>query len=141
MNGAGSAGNLRRHYRLPEADEEYLNGSGLLWETVIENNVRWLVIRNFPISSGYTVEKADAALVLDPNYPDTQIDMAYFSPALARYDRRGIGALSFRLFDGRSWQQWSRHRTAANPWRPGVDCVATHLLMFTGLLERELLKG
>jgi len=29
--------------------------------------------------------------------------------------------------DNKTFQQWSRHRTPANPWREGVDNLGTHV--------------
>jgi hypothetical protein len=40
-------------------------------------------------------------------------------------------------FANKRYQQWSRHRTAQNPWRPGLDNVCTHLLQVNNWLERE----
>ena len=46
--------------------------------------------------------------------------------------------LSAHALDGKQYQQWSRHRTAANPWRPGLDNVGTHLIQVDSWLQREL---
>ena len=70
-------------------------------------------------------------------YPDVQIDMAYFTPPLARKDGGGLSNLSEMDLDGRKWQQWSRHRTQHNPWRPGVDDLETHLLLVVDWLQRD----
>jgi hypothetical protein len=73
-------------------------------------------------------------------YPDSQIDMAYFAPVLARSDNRGVNGLSFMQFDGRQWQQWSRHRTANSPWRIGEDDLSSHMGYVFAWLEAELRK-
>lgn len=127
----------RRQFRLPEADEAYLDARGLRWETVIENQVRRLVIHDYPVCAGYNVGTVTLNLRIETVYPDGQIDMVYFNPGLARTDGTQIGALSQENFDGRAWQRWSRHRTANNAWIPGVDCVETHLLLVDSWLERE----
>lgn len=129
---------MRRQFRLPPDDEVYLDSLGLPWETVIDAAMQWLVIHDHPLPAGYTVERAHVALSVPPGYPDVQIDMVYFSPALARSDGRPIGALADQQIEGRTWQRWSRHRTEQNPWRPGVDDVATHLLLVDHWLRREL---
>jgi hypothetical protein len=131
---------MRRQFQLPEEDEECLNASGYVWETVIENNTRWLIIHAYPIPDGYNVREALLALRMPPSYPDEQIDMVYFSPGLALSSGRGIGALSPTTILGQQFQQWSRHRTAANPWRIGLDNVRTHLLQVDSWLDRELQK-
>ena len=75
---------------------------------------------------------------IETGYPDTQLDMVYFLPALQRSDGRGIGALSTQGISGASWQRWSRHREPGFPWRPGVDDLSAHLLLVDHWLEREV---
>lgn len=128
----------RRQFRLPEHDEAALRRYGLEWETIVEDKSQWLILHDRPIVPGYTVSKAATALLIPPTYPDTQIDMAYFSPDLTRADRRPIKALTPRKLDGRMWQQWSRHRTKENPWRPGEDDIDSHLMLVDHWLQREV---
>jgi hypothetical protein len=132
---------MRRQFRLPELDEEFLDSQGLPWETVVENGVQWLVIHDWPLPAGYNHATAFAAVVIPPAYPDVQIDMVYFFPALARVAGGNIGGLTARAFDAKSWQQWSRHRTGQNPWRPGEDDVAGHLIQVRHWLAREIQGG
>ena len=99
-----------------------------------------MVIYGWPLPDGYTIARADVNVRIDPGYPDAQIDMAYFSPALVRSDGRAIGATAGDTFDGKVWQRWSRHRTGANPWRPGLDGLATHFALVRDWLARELRK-
>ena len=35
---------LRQNFRLPQADEEYLNGLGLPWEAIVDGGSQWLLI-------------------------------------------------------------------------------------------------
>jgi len=128
---------VRRQFQLSEADEAELAARGLGWEAIVEGGTRWLLILEYPISAPYTVATATVALRLDPSYPSTQIDMAYFHPALAAKDGRAIRQLSLLQLDGRQFQQWSRHRTAQNPWRPGEDDLSTHLILIDDWLRRE----
>lgn len=127
---------MRRHFQLPEGDEEGLVARGLPWETIAEGGSRWLILHDFPVPEGYNQRMATAGLRIPPSYPDDQIDMVYFSPALA--NGKSIGALTLTTIDGRSYQQWSRHRTGANPWRPGLDGIGTHLLQVESWLAREV---
>lgn len=131
----------RRQFALPAEDQDWLDQSGLLYELVAEGGCPRVVVYGWPLPPGYNVAKADVNVRLDPGYPDVQIDMAYFSPALVRTDGRAIGAVSPDTFDGKVWQRWSRHRTATNPWRPGLDCLATHFVLVDEWLARELRKG
>jgi len=132
---------LRRDFALPEPDTEFLDASGLPWETIVEGEVRWVLISGYPVHAGYNHAHGALALELSPSYPDTQIDMVYFHPQLVRMDRKAIAQVTERTIDGRPWQRWSRHRTAANPWRRGFDCIETHLLLVDEWLVRELRKA
>jgi len=128
---------MRRMFRLPEADEDHLNLAGLRWETIVEGAARWLLVHAAPVAPGYNVTIADRAFSIDAGYPSSQIDMVYFHPSLSRLDGRTIAALSTTTIDGRTFQRWSRHRTPANPWRPGIDDISTHMLQVDQWLERE----
>ena len=130
----------RRQFRLPEADEAFLNRLGLRWETIVEGPAKWLILYGYSLSEGYTVEVTDLALRIDAQYPNAQIDMAYFEPALMRKNGANIANLSSQPLDGRNFQQWSRHRTGHNPWRPGVDDIETHLLLVKHWLHHELTR-
>ena len=132
-------GEPRKQFSLPPDDIDWLNAHGLPYELVVEGTPR-LVVHRFPVPAGYNVDNVSLYLRIEPGYPDTQIDMVYFYPALTRRDGRAIGALAQEAFDGKTWQRWSRHRTPANPWRPGIDNVSTHLALVAEWLERELRK-
>ena len=129
---------LRRDFKLAVEDTEYLDSLRLPWETVREPNATLLlVIDGWSIPPGYNAAFAKLALVIPQGYPDTQIDMAYFSPALLRRDGKQINNLSSIQWQLGTFQQWSRHRTGANPWRPGIDDISTHLSLVDDFLRRE----
>ena len=129
---------MSKEFSLPEEDMAYLlqhhHGN---WETVILNPQKWLILNNYPIPKGYNITNAKLALRIDAGYPNSQIDMAYFYPNLSRVDGRPIGALANQPISGLNYQRWSRHRTSANPWRPGLDNLQTHLLLINYWLQRE----
>jgi hypothetical protein len=131
----------RRQFHLPETDEKYLTTLGLSWETVIESNIQRLVVHGFPVPTGYNCNEVDLNLQIPQAYPDAQLDMVYFHPHLSRLNSKPIVATqALDSFDGKQWQRWSRHRTGTNPWRPGLDCIETHLGLVENWLERELVK-
>jgi hypothetical protein len=67
--------------------------------------------------------------------------MAFFFPHVARNDGVAIRATEATVaLEGRVFQRWSRHRTPENPWRPGADSIATHLLLVEDWLAREVAK-
>lgn len=132
---------MRQQFLLPEADREFLQASGITWETIIEGGSQWLLLPAFKLPHGYNHEQVTVALQILPGYPDVPLDMVWFSPALQRLDGQPIGALSEQPIDGQISQRWSRHRTAQNPWRPGEDDLSAHLLLVTYWLEREFQKG
>lgn len=139
--GEGGAG-IRRDFQLTDQDLDFLSDLGLPWEATCEpsTNIRRVVIHDFPIPAGYTVSRASVNVRLDPGYPDTQIDMAYFYPPLVRADGKAINALCDDSYDGKNWQRWSRHRTTGSQWRMGVDNLQTHMALTSSWLAQELQK-
>lgn len=136
----GEGPQVRRQFTPMANDRNYLDGTGLRWESIEENQVKVLVLYDWKLPAGYNVAVANVHVRFVAGYPDTQIDMAYFAPALSRADGRNIGALSTLAFDGQQWQQWSRHRTTASAWRPGIDDLSTHMALVTDWLTSELRK-
>lgn len=131
---------LRRQFQLPSRDLEYLESLNLEWETVIENNIRRLVMYQFPIHEGFRIKQVTVNLRIEASYPDCQIDMAYFYPPIERLDGKSIAATIPDNFDGKAWQRWSRHRSPSNPWRMGVDDVSTHINSMDSWFINELKK-
>ena len=131
---------MKRDFILPEQDVDFLNSAGFPWETLLEGGIRWLIIHDFPIPNGYNNSKARIALMIDPGYPVSQIDMVYFYPAVLRLDNKPIGAITGQAIQGLQFQRWSRHRTGENPWRPGLDDLSTHISMVENWLTKELQK-
>lgn len=127
----------RRDFELPPEDVQYLDDSGYEWEAVRDGRHMYVILRHFPLPAAYQPETTDVALLLPASYPTAQIDMAYFREAPRRRDGKEIPAVSRHVIQGGSWTRWSRHRTKANPWRPGVDGIETHLLLVREWLERE----
>jgi len=132
---------VRVQFNLPEEDMEWLKFTGLNFELVSEGGVLRVVIYDWPVPEGYNQSVVAANVRIEPGYPDAQIDMVYFYPPLKRNDDRPIAAICADQFDGKEWQRWSRHRTPLNPWRPGVDNLATHFALVDSWLVRELTKG
>jgi Prokaryotic E2 family E/Multiubiquitin len=136
--GASATEAPRRDFQLASHDVEYLDALGLPWETIRDPaGVLLLAISGWKLPAGYNVHTAQIALVIPQGYPDTQIDMAFFLPGLARSDGKAINNLSFVNWTFGRFQQWSRHRTPAHPWRSGIDDVSTHLSLVDDWLRRE----
>jgi hypothetical protein len=129
---------MRRDFNLPSQDIEFLDHKQYKWETVNENSVMRVIIHGYQIPDGYNVNTVKVHVRIDSTYPDSQIDMAYFNPPLSLKSGKTIKNLSPLRFDGIEWQQWSRHRTNANPWRPGIDNLETHFLTVDEWLRKEL---
>lgn len=134
---------MRREFSLPDNDVQYLETTGLEWETIVDHsNAQWLLLKNWKVKTpGYNHTSVCLALLLPPSYPDAQIDMVYFHPALLRVDGRSIGALADQIIEDQVFQRWSRHRTPEFAWRPDVDEVATHLVLVDDWLQREMEKS
>lgn len=117
----------RREFVLPEDDVEYLTGLGLPWDAVVEGGAQWLLVHGYALPLGFNVAAATLGIRIVPGYPAAALDMIYVSPPLSRLDNGAIGALSPCSICGAQFQQWSRHYTPANPWRPNLDSVGSHL--------------
>lgn len=131
---------LRRQFKLPAEDMEFLSSRGEDWECILDGSTQWVILMNFQVPDGYNHQYVRAAIRIVPGYPDAPLDMVYFNPALARADGRPIGALSDTSIAGEVFQQWSRHRNGASAWRPGEDGLATHCLYAEGWLTDEFKK-
>lgn len=129
---------MRRELDLPANDVEHLDSTGLKWETIVEGSARWLLIHDRPTHLAYAPEVALTALNIVPDYADGALDMVWFFPALNLKSGRTIRQLSPQKIDGREFQRWSRHRTPVNPWRPGLDDIAAHLILVDHWLAREV---
>ena len=128
---------LRRDFDLLPQDEKFLKEYGLPWETISDGS-QWVLIHEFPTHEGYNHLRVTAAIRMETGYPNTELNMVYFFPALARKDGRPIGATQAKqVIDGKTYQRWSRHRTGQNPWRAGVDSVGTHVFLIEDWLARE----
>ncbi|MBL7738477.1 MAG: multiubiquitin domain-containing protein [Chitinophagaceae bacterium] len=134
------AKSLRRDFALLEEDEEFLIGLGLDWEAAQLADGRWVFIHGHPVPEGYNVRHVLVGAKITPGYPTAQLDMLYFYPALQRIDGQPINNLSPVAADGKIFQQWSRHRTGVNPWRPGIDNLSTHIPLAEAWLSSEFIK-
>ena len=128
---------LRRQFETLPQDKAFLEQYGLPWETVVDGS-QWVLIHDFFTHDGYNYSKASIAVRLETGYPQAQLDMVYVNPALARKDGAKIPQTESRQrLDGKDWQRWSRHRTSANPWRPGEDSLETHVYLIEDWFTRE----
>jgi hypothetical protein len=133
-------GPTRADFTVLDEDAEYLNSKGYVWEAVTQPDAKRVVVRGFQPPQGFTPTSIDMFVILPQGYPDTQIDMVYFHPPLVRSDGKAISALVTNLFEEKTWQGWSRHRTENSPWRQGVDNLGTHLMLVDDFLRAELSK-
>jgi hypothetical protein len=131
---------LRRQFDLLPDDRQFLEDYGLPWETIVDGS-QWVLIHEFPTHEGYNHPRVTAAVRLETGYPNAELHMVYLFPALARKDGRPIGATEARQsIEGKSFQRWSRHRTAQNPWKIGRHNLGTHIILVEDWLAREFEK-
>jgi len=131
---------LRRDFELLPEDWQFLEEYGHPWETIVDGS-QWVLIHEFPTHEGYNHLKVTAAIRMETGYPNTELNMVYFNPPLARKDGRKIGATeAVQAIDGKNYQRWSRHRTQKNPWKIGRDGLGTHVILVEDWLQREFEK-
>lgn len=126
----------RRDFSLLAKDVAFLDRMGYEWDT-IDDGRRWIVVRNYPLPSGYQVASCALAVEMPVGYPTSEIDMFYCNPPLrlpsgSEPDRADVR----QAIDGMDYQRWSRHR------EPGTwsvdDCVATHFGLVELAISREV---
>ena len=124
----------RRAFNLPEEDVAFLNSLPLVWETVKDSEVRWLLINVYPVPRGFNVGTARMAIKIEGGYPPAKLDMAYFQPGLSKVSGTAIPNLSPVTICGEPYQQWSRHYE----WREGIDDLTVHYRRIEQWLLDEL---
>lgn len=128
----------RRDFDLLDADEVFLDGLMLRWETVEEASRRWLVIHQYPVPQGYTVDRTTLALEIPPSYPGAQIYGFFAYPPLALAGGGGIASTQLRgVIFGVEYHGWSRNR-GSTPWNPATDNVRTQLALADAALGKEV---
>ena len=126
-----------REFALLPVDESFLNQSGLHWETVIEEQRRWLLIHDFPILGGYAMCSTLLALEIPPNYPSAQVYGFYAYPPLRLASNREIPSTQMRAtIRGCEFHGWSRTR-GSMAWDPARDNVITQLALVDAALAKE----
>ena len=127
----------RRDFGLLDMDTAYLDRLQLKWETIVDANRRWLLIRHFPVPAGYTLAHTMLALEIPPAYPGAAIYGFYVYPPLALASGRTIPRTQLRgTLLGFEFHGWSRHRGPTAPWDPATDNVVSQI----GLVEAALTK-
>ena len=122
----------RHQFMLSADDTEYLDNTFPGWEA-IEGN--WILIHNFPIRPGFTIQSVTAAIQIPATYPETKLDMVYFYPPVLRSDGVSIGATQcIQTIDGKPFQRWSRHYRPGT-WQPNEDNLATHVMAIRDWLD------
>ena len=130
---------VRRDFALLELDESFLEERFAHWETLIENQRRWLLIYGYHVPQGYSTRRVTLALEVPPSYPGAQIDMFYVSPHLLLSSGQALACTEAQeIINGVTYQRWSRHRTSASEWRPDTDNVITHLALVESALAKEV---
>lgn len=128
-------------------DEDYkiMDSSGLEYE---ENCAqRFLIIKNFPLSSGMYVsegkilEYVEILWIVPHDYNTSGGDMFWVHPALCRADGKpipcafGFGGQDSRNFQGKEYCRWSRHWNPST-WKPKTDNIEKVLARFDWALRK-----
>jgi hypothetical protein len=126
-------------FELLDADEAFLDGLGLEWETIVDRNRRWLLVHGYPVPAGYTATTTTIALEVPTNYPSAQIDMFYCHPPLALSSGRAIDRTQVRAtIKDNEFHGWSRHRGGASTWDPANDNVSTQFALLDACIAKEV---
>lgn len=127
----------RRDAPLLDADMAFLEAYGHQFD-IIKDGSTWTVLHDFPIPPGFNHNSVSLAIRIEQGYPMTELDMLYVFPRLSRIDGREIPQTQAEQpIEGKIFQRWSRHRSGANHWMPGVDCLETHIFFIEEIFEQE----
>lgn len=131
----------RRDFDLLPEDKQFLDDYALPWETIADGS-QWVLVHDFSSQhDGYNMPRVTIAIRLETGYPNTELNMVYVHPALARKDGQPIGAINAtQQIDGKAYQRWSRHRTPQNPWKVGQDALGSHIFLIEDWFAREFEK-
>jgi hypothetical protein len=123
---------------LSEEDLQHLRDKQ--YEYVVRQDAGFVcvVIRNLQLATRYVPNVTDLLVRLPPNFPMAKPDMFWTYPhvKLSKGSFPSRADVFNLAYEGRQWQQWSRHLDAAN-WRPGRDSLRT----FLGIIRSELQEG
>jgi E2/UBC family protein E/multiubiquitin len=120
---------------LPERDRKYLADKRIAYREVVDGGQRGVIFPEYPLPAGlFDAAKADLLILIPPGYADLPPDMFYMLPWVKLSGRNALprAADQPHVFEGRTWQRWSRHNT---DWRPGVDGIWTMLKRVDCALE------
>lgn len=138
INGEGPSMPLRA-FPVLNVDEAFLNAKFPSWEAVVDGGRQWIVLPDFTLPPGYSVQQVRLALEIQPTYPAVEIDMFYLFPAVTLNSGAQIPAADAMVaIRDQQFQRWSRHRTPAGPWKPGYDNVKTHMALVDNALLKEV---
>jgi hypothetical protein len=128
----------RRAFDLLDVDHAHLARIGLRWESVEQDDRRWLLLHDYPLPLGYSVTHSLLALEVPPTYPGAQIYGFYAFPPLALASGGTIENTQLRgTIDGREFHGWSRNRGSL-AWNPATDNVATQLMLVDAALAKAV---
>jgi hypothetical protein len=129
----------RREFSVLDGDMQFLSERNLSWDTLMDNGRRWFVLRSYRLPEGYDRSVVDIAIEVPTGYPTAQLDMFYCHPHLQRTDGQSIPTTQVRQqIESKSFQRWSRHRGATNPWNPQYDSLVTQIVLAEESIQREV---
>ena len=129
----------RRDFSILEGDKQFLQERGFAWETVVDSGRRWFILRDYAPPDGYVQDSVDVAVEIPTGYPTAQLDMFYCHPHLQRADGSRIPTTEARqTIQAKSYQRWSRHRGATNPWNPAFDSLVSQIILAEEAILREV---
>lgn len=129
----------RRDFEVRQEDRAFLESLGITWETIKDGGNNWVLLHDYVIPEGFNVSAATIGILLPASYPIAAIDMVYVRPPLTRSDGTRFQATNVvQKIGGLEYQRWSRHRTAQNPWRVGLDDIASHISLVDEWFRREV---
>jgi len=123
---------------LDQEDRDWLTAQGFEFETVDEDGLTNLILKNLALPAGFDRAHVDLLVRLPKGFPDTGPDMFWVDPPI-RLSKSGAyppQADQMETYVGRPWQRFSRH-FIGTPWRPGIDSLESWILCVQSVLRQD----
>lgn len=95
----------------------------------------FLLISNFPLSVGYSLDSIQLLIKLPPGFPDASPDMFWVSPHVKTKSGVVPQGTSAELLLGQQWQRFSWH-LQPGAWRPGISTLRDFMRCVHSRFER-----
>jgi hypothetical protein len=123
---------------LLQPDKDFLVRKGYRYETFQHGAMLALIIFDFPLPSGYQIDRANLLILLPGGFPEAAPDMWWFDPWVRLANGSDPASASvIEQIGGRSWQRFSRHFGGVR-WMAGRSGVESYVTLIRSDLAKAV---